>query len=382
MAGLQRVPAPSSPFHRGSAVLGGVLVVIIAALAIDPWGSTPAEPRPTPYRAGASPIPARVAAIAPTHAYRPEAFGSTAPAGAWELRTTNRVTAVPSLGVVEQGIIASGPVVDLGPADAVGALVINAPSGARLDEIRLWRFGAGRPERLDLKRLPPPWAVDHAWAVGLRVPGAAGARVGRWREGLYRLDLLVEPPERIRMVMLSVGPAEGDDVGGDGAAPAVSDRGTEGTDRFTDKVLRRLPEAANLWTFGSILTGWARPSAAGDCRVAEIWQARDPDAGCWPVPIGPASALGVNLTRGERVAAIALAAVDPLPGPMALRSDVGVGGQPGLAVLLTPAGGLADGVYRMSVELAGGGRRHWYVEVGPEGRQVALINAFVTGVQR
>ena len=67
---------------------------------------------------------------------------------------------------------------------------------------------------------------------------------------------------------------------------------------------------------------------------------------------------------------------------MALRSDVGVDGQPGLAVLLIPAGGLADGVYRMSVDLTDGGRRHWYVEVGPEGRQVALINAFVTGVQR
>ena len=60
MAGLQRVPAPRSPFDRRSAAFGGLLVVVIAALAIEPWGSTraPAEPTPSPYRAVTSAIPA------------------------------------------------------------------------------------------------------------------------------------------------------------------------------------------------------------------------------------------------------------------------------------------------------------------------------------
>ena len=153
-------------------------------------------------------------------------------------------------------------------------------------------------------------------------------------------------------------------------------------DAFGPSILRRLPEAANLWTVGEILTGWARPPAAGDCRVAQIWQARGPEAGCWPVPIGPASALGVNLPDGQRVAAIELAQVDPLPGQIALKSQLGVGGRPGVAALETPAGGLADGIYRMKVALVGGGVDHWYVEVGPNGRQAAAINAFVTSAQR
>jgi hypothetical protein len=367
------------------------VVIVIAALAIEPWGSTSAglSPSPTPYQARSSAIPSRVVAVAPTQPYRPEAFGATAPAGAWELRTTDNATAVPSVGIVDEGVIASGPVVELGRADTLGVLLLNGPSGAMLDEVRLWRFGAGRPERLDVKRLPSPWAVDHVWAFGLRVPGAAPGQVGRWREGLYRLDLLVQAPERIRMVMLSVRAAAGDRAGGDSDAPAVRDRGTDDLDRFTDDldrftetVLRRLPEAANLWTYGTFLTGWARPSAAGDCLVAEIWQARDPDAGCWAVPIGPATALGVNLPAGQRVSSIAITAVDPLPGPMGLRADIGVDGRPGLAILRTPAAGLADGVYRLSVQLTSGEPRHWYVEVGPEGREVAAVNAFVIGAQR
>ena len=141
-------------------------------------------------------------------------------------------------------------------------------------------------------------------------------------------------------------------------------------------------EAANLWTVGEILTGWARPPAAGDCRVAQIWRARGPEAGCWPVPIGPTSALGVNLPAGQRVATIELAQVDPLPGPVALESRIGVGGRPGVAALETPAGGLADGIYRMTVAVVGGGVDA-LVRRGRTGRPPAAeINAFVTSAQR
>ena len=147
-------------------------------------------------------------------------------------------------------------------------------------------------------------------------------------------------------------------------------------------LLRRLPAAANLWTVGSILTGWARPPTSGNCRVAQIWLARGPEQGCWAVPIGPTSALGVNLPDGQRVTGIELAQVDPLPGPVALTSQVGIGGNPGVAALETPADGLADGIYRMSVALMGGGINHWYLEVGPDGRQAAEVNAFVTSAQR
>jgi hypothetical protein len=388
MSGLTRVPAPHSPFDRWSAAIGAVLVVVVVALAVEPWGSTrtPAEPTPSPYRP-----PATAAAAGPDlgpdsrpltlRTYRPEAFGARPAERGWAIRTPERVTPVPSVGLVDPGDIASGPVVDLGPASDLDVFVISGPGGAALDAVRLWWFDAlGRPERQDLARLAAPWPDDPAWTVGLRAPGAPAGQVAAWRAGLYRLDLLVEPAGRIRMVMLSVRPGVGPDGGG-AVAVAPSERDPV-DESFQASILRRLPPAANVWTVGQILTGWARAPAAGDCRVAQIWRATVPDAGCWPVPIGPATALGVNLPAGQRVDTIALAQVDPLPGPVALQSRIGVSGRPGMAALETPAGGLADGIYRMTVALVDGTVDHWYLEVGPEGRQAARINAFVTSAQR
>jgi hypothetical protein len=390
MAGLTRVPAPRSPFDGRSAVFGGLLVVVIVALAIEPWGSTrtQAGPTPSPYRAPSAvpALPAGHTAALPLaiRPYHPEAFGSAPSSTEWAIRTsTARITPVPAMGLADPTDIASGPVVDLGPASDLDVIVISGPPGAAVDTIRLWRFDErGRPERQDLARLAAPWADVAAWAVGLRAAGAPAGRVAAWQPGLYRLDLLIEPAGRIRMVMLSVR-GDGDDTerGGD-VARRPGDRDLVDLDAVGASILGRLPQAANLWTVGEILTGWARPPAAGDCRVAQIWRARGPEAGCWPVPIGPTSALGVNLPAGQRVATIELAQVDPLPGPVALESRIGVGGRPGLAALDTPAGGLADGIYRMTVAVVGGVDEHWYVEVGPDGRRAAEINAFVTNAQR
>ncbi len=393
MAGLTRVPAPGSPFDGRWAAIGGLLVVVIVALAIEPWGSTraPAGPTPSPFQARASGIPpvppGRNAVLLPLapRPYRPESFGR-APSGAeWSIRTSAaRITPVPAMGIDESTDIASGAVVDLGPASDLDVMVISGPPGEALETIRLWRFDErGRLERQDLARLAAPWANVAAWAIGLRAPGAPADRVAAWQPGLYRLDLLIEPVGRIRMVMLSVR-GDGDESGRDGGGVA---RGPGDTDRlpidaFGAAILGRLPQAANLWTVGEIMTGWARPPAAGDCRVAQIWRARGPEAPCWPVPIGPTTALGVNLPAGQRVATIELAQVDPLPGPVALDSRIGVGGRPGVAALETPAGGLADGIYRMTVAVVGGVDAHWYVEVGPDGRRAAEINAYVTGAQR
>jgi hypothetical protein len=354
-----------------------LLIVVIAALAIEPWGSTraPAEPTPSPYQARASAIPALPVRTSgrPAQAlrtYRPEAFGPVPTDSAWAIRTPARTTTVPSVGLEDPVDIASGPVVDLGPADELDAIVISGPAGAGLDTIRLWRFDeAGRPERQDLARLASPWPERAAWTVGLRVPGAPAGRIAAWRPGLYRLDLLIAPAGDIRMIMLAV------HAGHERESPVAGDG-------FRATLLRRLPPAANLWTIGDILTGWARPPAAGDCRVAQIWQAHGPEQGCWPVPIGPSTALGVNLPAGQRVAGIELAQVDPLPGPVALSTQIGIGGRAGVAALEAPAGGLADGIYRMTVAVVGGGVEHWYVEVGPGGRQAAEINAFVTSAQR
>jgi hypothetical protein len=363
-----------------------LLVVMIVALAIEPWGSTgpPPEPTPSPYQAPSPIVP--VSALgsggpAPIlRSYRPEAFGPEPADATWTIRTPGDVVEVPSVALEDPGDIVSGPVVDLGPADDLDVLVIGGPTGAGLDAIRLWRFDdRGHPERQDLARLASPWPDAPAWAVGLRSPGAPAGKVAAWPPGLYRLDLLVGPAGRIRMVMLSVRAGtepDGPVALAPGAAAPVADAGVRSA------LLRRLPAAANLWTVGTILTGWARPPSAGNCRVAEIWLARGPEQGCWAVPIGPTSALGVNLPAGQQVTAIELDQVDPLPGPVELTSQVGIGGQPGVAALETPADGLADGIYRMSVALVGGAVQHWYLEVGPDGRQAARVNAFVTSAQR
>ncbi len=386
MAGLTRVPAPGSPLDRWSAAIGGSLVVIVLALAIEPWGSTRTPgPTPSPYQAPSALPAARAPGpaerpLAP-RPYRPEAFGPAPRIAEWAIRTsTASVTPVPSVGLADATDIASGPVVDVGPAADLDVIVISGPPGAALAAIRLWWFDDhGRPERQDLARLAPPWANAAAWAVGLRAPGAPPDRVAAWRPGLYRMDLLLEPAGRIRMVMLSVGP-DRDGAGAEASRPRDPDRVT--VDALGVDILRRLPQAASLWTVGDILTGWARPPAASDCRIAQLWSARGPEAGCWPVPIGPTSALGVNLPAGQRVAAITLAQVDPLPGPILLDTHVGVGGRPGVAALETPVDGLADGIYRMTVAVVGGADVHWYLEVGPDGRHAAELNAFVTSAQR
>src|SRR5678816_550513 len=100
MAGLTRVPAPGSPFDRRSAAFGGLLVVMIVALAVEPWGSTgpPPEPTPSPYRAP-SPIVAVTAlgssGPAPVlRSYRPEAFGPAPADTTWTIRTPRQVVEV------------------------------------------------------------------------------------------------------------------------------------------------------------------------------------------------------------------------------------------------------------------------------------------------
>lgn len=378
MAGLTRVPAPRSPLDRWGGALGGLLVVVIVALAVEPWGSTSASGPASPLPFGATPAPSVIAApTALTRTYRPEAFGPPSSRPDWAIRTARGIVALPALGIHGSAAVATGPVVDLGRGGDLDALVIEVPSGSTLQRVRLWRFGDDRrPERLDLTRLPAPWAQSAAWAVAVRSPGAPADQVAAWRPGLYRLDLLIEPDSRIRMVMLTVRP---DDAG---AGSSTSEqRPGRLAGEFDPGTLHRLPDAARVWTVGTILTGWARPSALGECGVAEIWLARGPDAACWPVPIGPTSALGVNLAAGERVTAIGLDQVDPLPGPIDLDALVGIGGQIGVAALETPDGGLWDGIYRLAITKAGGDEQHWYVEVGPEGRRAAELNAYVTNAQ-
>ena len=84
----------------------------------------------------------------------------------------------------------------------------------------------------------------------------------------------------------------------------------------------------------------------------------------------------MNLPAGERGRDDRAGPGRPAAGAgWQLPTQIGIGGHPGVAGLETPADGLADGIYRMTVAMVGGAVSHWYLEVGPDGRQAAEINA-------
>lgn len=392
MAGLTRVPAPDPSFYGRAGAAGVVLLVMIAALAIEPWGqaavpTASASPPRWELRSARPPMSvdgiAGLGAAAPgeVRTYQSSAFGAPPSDEGWSIRTGARALPLTLAGPTDDVLaVATGPVVELGAADELGGVVITGPTGATVDVVRLWRFEPGRdPERLELRMLPSPWPIDHVWAIGLRVPGASPLQIGAWRPGRYRLDLLIGRDEAPRAVILVVGAG-----GAASSEPAAlgQPRGTPPAP-FRPTLLDRLPSAANVWAFGSILSGWARPPSRDDCRLAEVWRPDDSQGGCRAVQSGPTTALGVNLPAGQRVTGISLSRMDPTSTGIVLDSDIGVGGRPGLAALRTESGHpLGDGIYRMKVTVANGTDLHWYIEVGPEGRRAAAINAFVTGYQR
>lgn len=375
MSGLSRVPSKGSPLHRGSAALGGALLVVVGALALEPWA-----PPASPSVASVSPLPSTASAVPrpttlpPTvRVYLPDAFGPAPTAQVWAVHTPTSTTLVPQVGRPAGEDISSGPVVDLGPADTLGVVMLSGPADSDVHEMRLWWFEPGAaPVRMELDRPRSPWEGAAAWPIGLRGDGVADDIVGAWQPGLYRLDLLVGPEPRVRMVMLSIGrPAAIAATMPEPRAPAP----------FRLPVLEFLPDAANVWTYGGLLAGWARASSRADCTVAGIWQAADPNDECWAIPIGRTSALGVNL-RDEQVESIRMVQVDPLPALVDGRIDVGIDSRTGLAAVWAPSGSLADGIYAIHAEIAGGRSFSWYAEVGPDGRRTESINGLVAGLQR
>lgn len=376
MAELTRVPAPGSPLDGWTGRALGLVAVVIAIAVVKPWGSAPAPPVAAPVVSATARPPVAPETTRPVPTWDPRALGAQPPPPAWAVVTAHDRTPLafmqPSPSADDPDLetaadVASGPVVDLGPADTLHAIAIAHPVDQSVASMRLWRFGDGRPpRRIDLREMPSPWPAASVLVV---VPAAtAEAGSGPWDAGLYRLDLLIEPGDRIRSLMLLVG-------GRTTAAPGrPSDDALSPDDGFELPMLRRLPPTATLWSAGRILSGWRRDPAPRDCRIARIWQATDPQDPCWPVPIGRSDAIGVNLDDGRAVTGISLQAIDPLPDGATPRGQMGVGGRPGIALVRAPSGGFPDGVYRLDVVVRGELPMTWYLEVGPLGRAVDPFN--------
>ena len=369
MTQLSRVPAPRSPLDRWWRPLAVVLAVGLVTLLVKPW-APPAEPSLT---VTAGPSPSRVASVAVAGPlFDPASLGPAAPEPAWELWTSERVTRIPfdapadglpPEATVEpaSAMIIGGPVIDLGTAEALTAIALNRPLGTELGAVRMWRLIGGRhPERVELAELQDPWGADNVRVFAVQGGDRAAGTVGRWQPGLYRLDLLVEPVGRIRMLLLSAGSADGSTRGGLDATDAVR------APALATQLLRRLPLAAELWAFGRLLSGWSRPSGDPRCRVAEIWRARDVDDACYPTPVGRPSAIGVNLGTHRPVESLEVRQIDPLPGPVEASVTLEVEDRPGLAMATLDAGRFPDGIYRLDATTASDGRVGWYIEVGPD----------------
>ncbi len=385
MAELTPVPGPRSPFAGWRAWAVGIVVVGILVAIAKPWGPLAEDAPVLPGQAASfDPVAEASGALGGdepsavpvdrTVEFDAASLGARSPEPAWTLITAADRVALPIADMTDPSAapsegggrpdISAGPVLELGTSDDAGALAIAHPRDASRGAVRLWRFATdGQPRRVDLDQAPSPWPVDHVELLVQREQGAAPDRAEGWESGLYRLDLLIEPEDIVRSVMLVVRPGPGS---APGAAPMPAEPAPERG--IPPSTLRILPPAANLWALGGYLSGWHRDAASGSCRIVEIWQSTDPRDDCWPVPLGPTDAIGVNLD--VPVTSIELALVDPLPGPAGATSQLAVGGRAGLAFVQAPAGGLADGIYRLDAGTAAGSRT-WYLEVGPIGRAVA-----------
>lgn len=369
MASLTRVPGPSSPFEGRS---GRVIAIVVLALGIaiaKPWNPpTTTVPSGSP---GPSPSPRLAAPIVPDSAIRTydgASFGPEPPAPAWEIWAGDRITRIRFVGPPDgfvsatappgeaPGIIVEGgPVIELGPADAITALGINRPSDVDLAAVRLWRFRDGHePERVPLHERPPPWRSSTFRVFVLRDARLAADAVLGWQPGLYRLDLLIDPVDRVRSLLLVVR---------DGAEPEPDRPAAAVEPEIDPTILARMPEAVRLWTYGRSLSGWAERAPAGECGLSEIWRAVDIDDPCRPIWVGRPRALGVSLARGTEVRSIRLTELDPLPGPADVHERTGPLGRSGVAYVLSRRETFADGVYRLDVETTAGDLR-WYLEVG------------------
>jgi hypothetical protein len=376
MAELSRVPAPRSPFEGRSGKLVALVLAGIALAIAKPWNPPPSA-TPVPR---ASVVPVAVAPSVPpsaAHPYDPAIFGEEPPEPAWEVWPASASADGPTPFAPPPGSVAppapgrtgssgaqegtpriGGPVIELGSSDDLTAIGINHPADVDLVAVRLWRFrDGGEPERVQLTEQPAPWRRGEMRVFVVRDARLPRGQVLRWRPGLYRLDLLVDPADRIRSLVLNV-------RAGQIALPP--EPGTIDHDGIDVAILRRLPAAATFWSYGTYLSGWAGREPVGHCRVAELWRGWKLGDACHPIPVGRPQALGVNLPAGTTVSDLKLREIDPLPGQVAVVERTDVANRPGLAYVGRESGVFSDGIYELAVGTAAGDLR-WYVEVSAHG---------------
>jgi hypothetical protein len=222
MTETQRVPAPRLPLsgHGDFAVL--LVLGILSALVIKPWG-TPEPGAPSATAVGVAPGPtASPAVLEPGFAYDQSAFGNFEPAPEWSvwpggffvtlLYTTREAGGKPSVGLPRATPAAApsppaGPgwpsAITIGPGDHLLWLGLDTPEKYTVRSVRLWRLHPdGSPSPVDIVRLPSRWGPYFA-VFGIPIPGSAN-RISVWPNGTYEVSVTLGPKGETRTIRVDV----------------------------------------------------------------------------------------------------------------------------------------------------------------------------------
>jgi hypothetical protein len=227
LADLQPVRPPRSSLQGHGALAATVLVILILAAMIKPWGGSGGPPPATLFpsvTAIARPSGDGSAAQAPSPSgfdlrYRAELFGGPEPRPGWGIWPAGYLvtfgfaalvppvaSAKPSPSVrpdrtVNPSMSAAGPSgaalqwpvrFDVSEGSHLLVLGINTPLGYDVSRVDLRRFTTGGGlAPVGIEQLPSPWP-DHLTVIGIRSRATDG-HLEVWPAGRYRLDWTTDP---------------------------------------------------------------------------------------------------------------------------------------------------------------------------------------------
>ena len=258
MDDLTPVKGPPTPFEgRSARVLGLVLIALLVAI-IKPWGSGPGAVAPPPVDASAPASPAAPVAAAasatpfdPWANYDHEIFGIYEPEPRWELWPAGYLVsfgyafriestsagqtpggvASPAPGPSEaptastpqasptllppaaSGALDDGPIwpatIRITDGNHLGLIGVNTPLGYRVTGMGVFRTTDGANEALDVVSPASDWP-SHFTIVAIADESRSEA-IERWPPGTYRLELIFQPGDISRTIIIEIDPSRFDE---------------------------------------------------------------------------------------------------------------------------------------------------------------------------
>jgi hypothetical protein len=246
LADLQPVRPPRSGLEGHGALAATIVVILILAAMIKPWGGSGGLPPATLFPSAPTierPSGDDPAAPAPSPSgfdlrYRAELFGGPEPLPGWGIWPAGYLvtfgfaapvppvasakpgpsvrpdrTATPSMSAAgPRGAALQWPVrFDVSEGSHLLVLGINTPLGydvSRVDLRRYTREGTLVP--VGIEQLPSPWP-DHFTVIGIRSRATDG-HLEVWPTGRYRLDWMTDPGAIGQSIEIRILPLPADDA--------------------------------------------------------------------------------------------------------------------------------------------------------------------------